>query len=432
MKPVFAVLLFLSLLAASCSNQKNATTGPVTYSDSLPAPFATKSVMNFSNVIGWDANEKPVAPPGFTVSLYADGFDNPRWMYVTPNGDVLVAEANTEVGFFKKIGATVIGATKADNLGKSANRITLLRDTNKDGTPDMRETILKDLNKPFGMLVLGKYLYVANTDALLRFPYEPGQTTIMEQAQKIADLPGDARHWTKNIVSNAAGNKIYIAVGSASNVAEDGLDKEINRANILEINTDGSGMQVYASGLRNPVGMAWAPGTNVLWTTVNERDELGDDLVPDYLTSVRPNGFYGWPYSYYGQHLDPRMADKQQPELVKKAIVPDVPLGSHTASLGLAFGDQSNFPKKYRNGAFIAQHGSWNRSVLSGYRVVFVPFKNGKPKGKPEDFLTGFLINGEKDKVHGRPTGICFLPDGSMLLTDDTSNRIWRISYDGK
>jgi glucose/arabinose dehydrogenase len=428
MQKIITAIGVLAMFAASCASNKS-NTGPVNYSDSLPAPFATKSSMNFSNVVGWEDGKTPIAPPGFTVKLYADGFYNPRWMYVTPNGDVLVAEANTEVGFIKKIGAAIVGATKADNLGKSANRITLLRDADKDGVPELKQAFLENLNKPFGMLVLGKWLYVANTDALIRFPYEPGQTSISAAAEKIADIPGEGRHWTRHIITSKDGTKIYIAVGSASNVAEDGMDKELNRACILEINPDGSGMRVYASGLRNPVGMAWEPSTGALWTTVNERDELGDDLVPDYLTHVQENGFYGWPYSYFGQHPDPRMADKQQPALVAKAIVPDVPLGAHTASLGLAFGDKSRFPKKYRSGAFIAQHGSWNRSVLSGYKVVFVPFRKGQPSGKPQDFLTGFVKDLEQDKVHGRPTGIVFLPDGSMLLTDDTSNRIWRISY---
>ncbi|CAN5742173.1 sorbosone dehydrogenase family protein [soil metagenome] len=428
MKSIITLLSTVSFLFVTGCIHKNSITKAVTY-DSLPAPYATKSSMNFSNVIGWQENEKPIAPKGFTVSLFADGFDNPRWMYQTPNGDILVGEANTEVGFVKKIGAAIIGATKADNLGKSANRIMLLRDADSDGKPEIKETLLKDLNKPFGMLVIGKYLYVANTDALVRYPYEAGQMAINAVPEKLADLSPDGRHWTKNIITNAAGSKIYVAVGSSSNVAENGMDKEINRANILEMNPDGSEMRVFASGLRNPVGMAWAPGTNTLWTAVNERDELGDDLVPDYITSVKDGGFYGWPYSYYGQHLDPRIKE-QQPDLVKKAIVPDVNLGSHTASLGLAFYTKTAFPKKYQDGAFIAQHGSWNRSVLSGYKVVFVPFKNGRPIGKPQDFLTGFVIDpSNSDKVHGRPTGICILQDGSMLVTDDTSNKIWRISY---
>ncbi len=398
--------------------------------DNLPEPYSTKSVSNFSNVLGWKDGRMPQAPAGFTVTKYADGFDNPRWMYVTPNGDVLVAESNSNHSFLEQVGGTIIGASKSNNLSKSANVITLLRDTDHDGKVDLRETFLTEgLDQPFGMLIIGKWLYVGNCASLMRYPYTVGQTKITGKGEKIMDLPSGEhnRHWTRNIITNADSSKIYIGVGSGSNVAEYGLDNEILRANILEVNLDGSGMQVYASGLRNPVGMAWAPGTKTLWVAVNERDELGDELVPDYLTSVKKDGFYGWPYSYYGQHIDPRVKE-QKPELVKKAIIPDLQLGSHTASLGLAFYTGKTFPEKYRNGAFIAQHGSWNRSKLAGYRVVFVPFKNGKPSGKPEDFLTGFIVDPGKNDVYGRPVCVTMLQDGSLLVTDDTSNTIWRIA----
>ena len=396
--------------------------------DTLPAPYATKSSMNFSKVIGWKDGNMPTAPKGFKVSRYADGFQNPRWMYVTPNGDVLVAETNSNYTLVQKAGAVVLGANRADDLSHSADRITLLRDNNKDGIPDEKDTLLTGLNQPFGMLVIGDWLYVGNTNALVRFPYKAGQTKITDSAQKIIDLPAGKfnRHWSRNIIANADNSKIYIAVGSGSNVAEKGIENELLRANILEINPDGSGMRVYASGLRNPVGMAWAPGTATLWTAVNERDELGDNLVPDYLTSVKDGGFYGWPYAYYGQHIDPRVKE-QKPDLVKRTIIPDVNLGSHTASLGLAFYTKKSFPAKYRGGAFIAQHGSWNRSVLAGYKVVYVPFVNGKPTGKPQDFLTGFVAELSKEKVHGRPVGVVVMPDGSILVTDDVSNVIWRV-----
>jgi glucose/arabinose dehydrogenase len=386
--------------------------------------------MNFSNVVGWQKDETPVAPKGFTVSMYAEGLVNPRWLYVTPNGDVLVAESNTEHGLLEKIGAAFIGANKSNSMKKSANRISLLRDTDRDGIPDMQQVFLEGLNQPFGMLVLGNYFYVANTEALLRYPYKPGDISITGKAEKIIDLPAGKvnRHWTRNIIANADGSKIYIAVGSGDNNGEKGMDNEINRACILEINPDGSGMRIFASGLRNPVGMDWAPGTRTLYTSVNERDLLGDDLVPDYLAEVKENGFYGWPYSYFGQHLDSRV-EQQSPELVAKAIVPDVSLGAHTASLGLVFYKSKKFPSRYHNGAFITQHGSWNRSVLSGYKVVFVPFRNGRPAGEPEDFLTGFVKDLEKEKVRGRPIGIIMLSDGSLLLADDTSNKIWRIAY---
>ncbi|MFT3751033.1 MAG: sorbosone dehydrogenase family protein [Agriterribacter sp.] len=416
-----AVLFLLSIKTGSAQT------------DTLPPPYATKSTMNFSNVKGWKEGETPVAPEGFTVTKYADGFQNPRWMYVLPNGDVLVAEANTPHGFFEKIGAAVIGANKSNDMRKSANRITILRDTDKDGKPDMRATFLEGLNLPMGMLLLKNKFYVANTDALWMFPYKKGQKTISGEGKKIIDLPAgkNNRHWTRNIIANKKGTKIYIAIGSGSNVAENGLEEEKDRARIWEINPDGSGLKVYASGIRNPVGMDWAPGTNTLWTSVNERDELGDELVPDYLTSVKRNGFYGWPYSYYGQHFDPRIKEEDQDTaLVNTAIIPDVALGSHTASLGLLFYKHKNFPSKYRGGAFVAQHGSWNKSKLAGYKVVFVPFKNGIPAGKPEDFLTGFIIDPEKDEVRGRPVGLIVLHDGSMLLTDDTTDTIWRISAD--
>jgi glucose/arabinose dehydrogenase len=294
---------------------------------------------------------------------------------------------------------------------------------------ESRHVFKEKLNQPLGMLILGNSFYVANTDALLRFDYKPGDTKLIGEGQKIVSLPagGYNNHWTRNIISNKEGTKIYISVGSGTNVAEKGMEVEKRRANILEINPDGSGERIYASGLRNPVGMDWAPGTQTLWTAVNERDNLGDDLVPDYLTSVKEGGFYGWPYSYFGQNRDPRMEKDPRPDLVEKAIVPDVSLGAHTASLGLAFYNKLSFPKRYHNGAFIAQHGSWNRSTLVGYKVVFVPFNSGKPSGKPEDFLTGFISDITKDEVHGRPVGIAILNDGSMLVSDDASNIIWRV-----
>jgi glucose/arabinose dehydrogenase len=395
--------------------------------DSLPPPYSTKSKMNFSHVIGWNG-ETPKAPQGFIVEKYADGFENPRWLYITRNGDILVAESNSNHKLLKKIGAAIVGASRSNNLHHSADRITLLRDTNKDGRPEIKVTLLSGLKQPFGMLVLDKWLYIANTNALVRYPYSSGETQITGQPEKIVDLPAGKynRHWTRNIIINTDSSKIYISVGSGSNVAEKGIENELLRAAILETNPDGSDLKIYASGLRNPVGMGWAPGTKTLWTVVNERDELGDDLVPDYLTSVRQGGFYGWPYAYFGQHIDPRVKELH-PVLVKKTIVPDVELGSHTASLGMAFYASESFPEKYKGGVFITQHGSWNRSVLAGYKVVFVPFSNGKPSGKPEDFLTGFIADLEKNKVHGRPVGIIVMADGSLLVADDISNTIWRI-----
>ncbi len=402
----------------------------------LPEPFATKSTSNYSNVIGWEEGQTPKAPEGFTLNKFADGFENPRWMYVTPNGDVLVADSNSNYSILKQIGATIIGAGGSNNLKHSADVITLLRDTNNDGMPDLRKTLLtknEGLNQPFGMLVIGDWLYVANTDAVVRYPYKVGQTKITVMGEKIADLPAGEvnRHWTRNIISNADNSKIYIAVGSGDNIGEKGMEHEVMRANILVMNPDGSDLEIYASGLRNPVGMDWEPTTKTLWTSVNERDELGDNLVPDYLTSVQEGGYYGWPYTYWGSNYDPRVPIPPYIRL-RKALVPDVDLGSHTASLGLVFYTADAFPKKYKNGAFVVQHGSWNRDILSGYRVVFIPFENGKPAGKPEDFLTGFIVDPKKDEVRGRPVGAVVLPDGAMLITDDTTHHIWRIAYTGK
>ncbi|MBC8111693.1 MAG: sorbosone dehydrogenase family protein [Verrucomicrobia bacterium] len=413
------------LVVSSCFSQDKKN---VVQTNILPAPYATKSVMNFSNVIGWKKDETPKAPEGFTVTKFAEGFDNPRWMYVTPNGDILVVESNANHTVGEKVGGTIVGASKSNNLSNSANRIMLLRDTGLDGSVEVRDTFLTaQLNQPFGMLVMGDWFYVANTDALLRFPYKAGQTKITGKGEKILDLPAGKhnRHWTRNIVAKPDNSKIYIAVGSKSNVAEGGLENEILRADIIEINPDGTGQRIYASGLRNPVGMDWV--ANTLWVVVNERDELGDNLVPDYLTGVKEGGFYGWPYVYLGQHKDPRVKE-EAPELVKRTLVPDLNLDAHSASLGLAFYNKKSFPEKYYEGAFIAQHGSWNRSILSGYKVVFVPFKDGKPTGKSEDFLTGFIIDVEGKKVHGRPVGVIVLPNGSLLVTDDVSNTLWKVS----
>lgn len=417
---LFIVLFLISISSFSQVENK-------VQSDSLSSSHATKSVRNYCKVIGWKG-ETPKAPEGFVVEKFADGFENPRWMYITPNGDILVAESNSNHSLIEKVGGTILGASRSNNLHHSADRITLLHDSDKDGIPEKRETFLTGLNQPFGMLVIGKWLYVGNTNGLVRYPYNAGQTKITEQPEKIVDLPAGKhnRHWARNIITNSDSSKIYIAVGSGSNVAEKGIANELLRANILEINIDGSDLKIYASGLRNPAGMGWAPGTRTLWTVVNERDGLGDELVPDYFTSVRQGGFYGWPYTYFGQNEDLRVKETK-PVLVKKTILPDVNLGSHTASLGLAFYTANSFPEKYQGGAFIAQHGSWNRSELAGYKVIFIPFTNGKPSGKQEDFLTGFIANLEKNEVHGRPVGIIVMSDGSLLIADDISNTIWRV-----
>ncbi|MEO6219454.1 MAG: sorbosone dehydrogenase family protein [Ginsengibacter sp.] len=436
MRNLFAHFPFIFILACSSKGlDKKKGNISIIYTtvstDTLPAPYTTKSSRNFSKVIGWKDNNTPVAPAGFVVTRFADKLDNPRWIYLGNNGDIFVAESNTKLNGIKKLGAKLSRKIRTQNYGSSADRITMFRDSNKDGIFENRYVFAEDLNQPLGMLILDNHFYIANTDGLWQFDYKPGDTQLKKEAgKKIVSLPagGYNNHWTRNIITNKNKDKIYISVGSGSNAGENGMDNEIRRANILEINTDGSREKIYASGLRNPVGMDWAPGTQNLWTVVNERDGLGDDLVPDYLTSVKEGGFYGWPYFYFGNNEDPRMKNEQRKEMFKNPIVPDVALGSHTASLGLAFYDKQSFPAKYHNGAFIGQHGSWNRSTLSGYKVVFVPFANGKPSGKPEDFLTGFITNISKSEVHGRPVCITILEDGSMLVTDDVSNIIWRVT----
>lgn len=403
---------------------------PAADSVRLPAPYATKSVSNWVNVVGWPAGKTPTAPTGFRVAEYAAKMDSPRWMYVAPNGDVLVAESSTVPQTTPMKVVAKLKLDKSRSLrSESANRITLFRDTNQDGKPDLRTTFLANLKQPFGMLIIGRYFYVANTDGVLRFAYQPGSTKITGDGERILSLPagGYNNHWTRNLLASPDNSKIYVTVGSGSNVQEHGAENEVRRANILQMNPDGSGEKVYASGLRNPVGLGWAPGTTTLWTAVNERDELGDELVPDYMTSVKEGGFYGWPYAYYGPNEDPRRKG-ERPDLVQKTLVPDVPLGPHTASLGLAFYDKAAFPAKYRNGAFIGQHGSWNRTSFSGYKVVFVPFASGRPSGPPEDFLTGFLAGGDSNDAYGRPVGVTILPDGSLLVADDAADKIWRVS----
>ncbi|WP_245738637.1 PQQ-dependent sugar dehydrogenase [Pedobacter rhizosphaerae] len=437
MKITYLPVIFgfsVSLLAcnSNSSSQQTEQTDTVQTANQevkLPAPDEKASKNKFSKVIGWPADLSPKAPEGFTVTRFASGIKSPRNMFITPNGDVLVVLTNSERTAVEKVANAVTGKAKSEVPGKSANTILLYRDINKDGKPDQTYTFLTGLNQPYGMTIIGNSFYVANTDGLWQYPYKNGDTKITGAGKKILRLPagGYNNHWTRNLITNADKSKIYITVGSGSNVGENGMEHEVRRANILEINPDGTGEKIYASGLRNPVGVDWAPVTNMLWTAVNERDGLGDNLVPDYITSVKEGAFYGWPYSYFGQNEDPRLKG-QNPELVKKAIVPDVPVGSHTASLGLAFYKATKFPQKYQGGAFIGQHGSWNRSELSGYKVAFVPFKDGKPTGKPEDFLTGFIANADKAEVYGRPVGVTLTPDGALLVADDVSGIIWRVA----
>lgn len=391
----------------------------------LPAPDVAHDAKTISKVLGWPADKKPVAPSGFEVKEFAGGLDNPRNTYALPNGDILVVESNT-----KGKGALEdnLDANKAARRGQSANRITLLRDTNGDGISDSRSVFLSNLNQPFGVALVGEQLFVANTDSLMVYPYKTGDVSISKEGRKILDLPagGYNNHWTRNLLVSPDQSRLFISVGSASNIAEHGLNEETRRANILSVKLDGSEEKIFASGLRNPVGMDWNPATGQLWTVVNERDYLGDDLVPDYLTSVQENGFYGWPFSYFGPNIDPRVPN-QKPELVTSAIVPDVSIGAHTASLGLSFARSQNLPEAFREGAFIAQHGSWNRTEIAGYKVIFQPFKDGKPSGALQDFLTGFVMNPQTAEVYGRPTSVRVLDSGMILVVDDSGDKIWSV-----
>ncbi len=404
-------------------------TGP---SPELPAPNKTLlPTVNIAPAVGWSNGAKPTAAAGTEVAAFAEGLDHPRWLYVLPNGDVLVAETNAppkpddSKGLRGWVMKKVMG--RAGATVPSANRITLLRDSNHDGIAEMKTTFIENLNSPFGMTLVGNDLYVADTDRLLRFNYVEGETRINSKPMKVIDLPGGTlnHHWTKNVIASADGSKLYVTVGSNSNVGENGLDQEQGRAAIWEVERATGNQRIFASGLRNPNGMAWEPNSKALWTAVNERDEIGSDLVPDYITSVKDGGFYGWPFSYYGQHVDARVSP-QDPALVAKAIAPDYAVGPHTASLGLTFAQGSQLPAPFTEGAFIGQHGSWNRDPHSGYKVIFVPFRAGKPSGPPVDVLTGFLNKDEE--AMGRPVGVVIDQQGSLLVADDVGNKVWRVS----
>jgi glucose/arabinose dehydrogenase len=426
---LWAIPLLLAACGETATLPPGADIGP---NPTLPEPNETMiPTVDIADAVGWPDGGKPVAAEGLAVTALATGLDHPRWLHVLPNGDVLVAETNAppreeeNSGLKGWIAGLILG--QAGAAVPSANRITLLRDSDGDGVAETRTVFLKDLNSPFGMALVGSDFYVANTDAILRFPYEEGETEITEGGEKIADLPAGNlnHHWTKSLIASPDGKRLYATVGSNSNVGENGLDREYQRAGILEVDLATRSVRVFASGLRNPNGMAWQKETGALWTVVNERDELGSDLVPDYMTAVKDGGFYGWPYSYYGQHVDERV-EPQKPELVAQAIAPDYALGNHTASLGLAFSEGTLLPEQFREGAFIGQHGSWNRDPPAGYKVVFVPFKNGRPDGMPVDVLTGFLSpDGE---AYGRPVGVAIDRAGALLVADDVGNVVWRVA----
>lgn len=397
----------------------------------LPAPQSgVLPTVNTAEAIGWPAGGAPTAPEGFTVTRYAEGLDHPRMLYQLPNGDILVVESSTK----PQQGGGIMGWIRnniqrgAGALSESADRITLLRDSDGDGVVDARHVFAEDLNQPFGIVLVGEYLYVGNTDAVVRFRYTPNSVRAPGRPEIVLPLPhrdGDNGHWTRNIVASPDGAKLYVAVGSSSNIADNGMEAEEGRAAIWELNPDGTQVRIFASGLRNPVGMSWEPTTGALWVAVNERDMLGDNLVPDYITHVEAGAFYGWPYYYWGDHRDERV-DIPANVRLQAPTAPDFALGAHTASLGLMFSTSPTMPEAYRGGAFIGQHGSWNRSELVGYRVAYVPFANGRPSGEVQDFLTGFLTS--QNKAQGRPVGIATDRTGALLVADDVGNIVWRVA----
>ncbi|XPG48280.1 sorbosone dehydrogenase family protein [Variovorax sp. KK3] len=435
--PALAAVCAAALFVAGCGETAKlpheAGVGPT---PQLPAPNKTLvPTVKVAEAVGWTDTAGPTAPNGFTVTALARNLDHPRWVYTLPNGDVLVVESNkppkpesSDDGLFKKLRGKVMGMVqkRAGATAPSANRITLLRDANGDGTAEVRQVFMQNLMSPFGVALVGNELFVANADALVKVPYTEGQTRIDAAPVKVTDLPaGINHHWTKNVIANRDGTKLYVTVGSNSNVGENGLAAEEGRAAIWEVDVKTGEKRLFAGGLRNPNGMAWEPDTNVLFTVVNERDEIGSDLVPDYLTSVKDGAFYGWPWSYYGGIVDVRV-QPQRPDLVSKAVAPDYALGAHVAALGLSFSHPRGMPPEFANGVFIGEHGSWNRKPLSGYKVVFVPFIGGRPSGQPVDFLTGFL-NAE-EKAQGRPVGVTLDKSGALLVADDVGNVVWRVA----
>lgn len=425
-------VVMLSGLAACGDTAMLAATEGMGANPTLPLPQSSLiPTVNIAPAAGWPEGTMPTAMAGLNVAPLATGLDHPRWVYVLPNGDVLVAETNAppkpEDGKGIKGWVMKKVMAKAGAGVPSANRITLLRDMDGDGKAETRTVFMQNLNSPYGMALVGNDLYIANADAVVKVPYQAGQTSISEAPVKVVDLPGGPinHHWTKNVMASPDGSKLYVTVGSNSNVAENGMEAEEGRAAIWEVDPKTGNHRVFASGLRNPNGMGWAPETGALWTVVNERDEIGSDLVPDYLTSVKDGAFYGWPYSYYGQNVDVRVKPPR-PDMVAKAIAPDYALGSHVAPLGMAFSEGSALPASLASGAFVGEHGSWNRKPLSGYKVVFVPFASGKPSGLPVDVLTGFLS--PDGKAYGRPVGVAMDKRGALLVADDVGNVVWRVS----
>jgi glucose/arabinose dehydrogenase len=430
-----AILAGISLLAlAACGDSQGGDpTNEVGNNPQLPDQNQYLfPPMHLAKVVGWKEGETPTVPAGLKIQALATGLQHPRSLYVLPNGDILVVESKApDLETIKRPKDFIMGmieswVTSGGDPGPS-NRITLLRDADGDGKPEVHETFIDHLYSPFGVALVGSDLYVANTDAIMHYTYHDGDTKITDAGTEFMPLPGGPidHHWTKSLTASPDGNELYVGVGSNSNITENGIEAEKNRADVLVVDRQTAQWRIFASGLRNPNGLTFEPTSKALWTVVNERDELGPDLVPDYLTSVKDGGFYGWPYSYYGQHVDTR-AEPQRPDLVARAIVPDYAVGAHTASLGFTFYEGDALPSKYRGGAFVGQHGSWNRKPFSGYRVIFVPFDNGMATGKPEEILTGFVD--AKGEAMGRPVGVAVGKRGNLLVADDVGGRVWRVT----
>jgi glucose/arabinose dehydrogenase len=431
-----ALLCATALTLSACSDNGGDPKDQVGANPKLPEPHQYLfPPMNLASVVGWKKDEKPAVPKDLQVSAFATGLKHPRSIYTLPNGDVLVVESGAPPGGdpIKRPKDLVMGwiesltTSSGAGDGKPGNRITLLRDADGDGVPETRSIFLDNLHSPFGVALVGGDLYVADTDAIVHYPYKDGDTKITAPGTILTKLPGGPidHHWTKSLVASPDGKLLYVGVGSNSNITENGIQAEENRAAIWEVDRASGRWRIFASGLRNPNGLSWEPQSHALWTVVNERDELGPDLVPDYMTSVKDGGFYGWPYSYYGQHVDDRV-QPQRPDLVAKAIPPDYALSSHVAPLGLVFDTGDSLPATYKGGAFVGEHGSWDRPQLNGYKVVFVPFKDGKPSGVAQDIVTGFL--NEKNEARGRPVGVALNKAGDLLIADDVGNTVWRVT----
>ncbi len=433
---VLSVCCASALALAGCGDSATDPAAQIGPNPKLPEPQQYLfPPMRLASVVGWKSGETPAVAQGLKIQALATGLQHPRSLYVLPNGDVLVVESKPPgIEPITRPKTLVMHwvqsmATGGGDSGES-NRITLLHDGDGDGVAETRSVFLEHLNSPFGVALVGSDLYVANTDAIVRYPYKPGDSKITAPGVELTPLPGGPidHHWTKSLVASHDGSLLYVGVGSNSNITENGIEAEKNRAAIWEVDRASGRWRIFASGLRNPNGLTWEPQSGALWAVINERDELGPDLVPDYMTSVKDGGFYGWPYSYYGQHVDPRV-HPQQPDLVAKAIVPDYALSSHVAPLGLAFNTGSGLPAAYAGGAFVGEHGSWNRRAFNGYKVVFVPFQNGRPNGMAQDVVTGFLSS--DNKARGRPVGLAIDKSGALLIADDVGNTVWRVTAAG-